>query len=366
MMQKSDGKIGSREVFVLVAYMISVELSDLTPTFLFDKGKTATWMIPLFAGMVMIPLFLLLSALLKKYEDKGLIDIVYTLMGKYIGFIVNFILFLIMLVATAVNSRDYVDIIQTLYLPRTPRVAIYILLMTAVWFIASRGLEVIGRTAWFIFPILTVVLGIFVVLALGKVELSFLFPFWGDGLLETLKTSVQHSAITGDILVLPALFPYIRSHKDFKAPALLGLLLSMVEMAGSFAIYIATFDYPSVNHILFPFHQTLSLIQLGRYFINIESLYFAFWIIASIIRYTIYLYLTACIFASALNIKEFEPLLLPFTGLVIMLGMIPGNPVETVTVFRQNILMKGTWIFLIALPIVLWILSKIRGERKKC
>lgn len=364
-MQKPDGKIGSREVFVLVAYMISVELSDLTPTFLFEEGKTATWMIPLMTGIMMIPLFLLLSALLKKYEDKGLIDIVYTLTGKYIGFIINFALFLIMFLNTALNSRDYVDIIQTLYLPRTPRTSIYILLMTAVWFIASRGLEVIGRTAWFVFPILTLVLGIFVVMALGKVDLSFLFPFWGSGWLETLKTSVQHIAIEGDILFLPVLFPYVRSHKEFKAPVLLGLLLSMVEMAGSFAIYIATFDYPSVNHILFPFHQTLSLIQLGRFFINIESLYFAFWVMASVIRYTIYLYLATAIFAYTLNIKEFEPLLLPIAGLVIMVGMIPGSPLEVVLVLRQNLLLKGTWIFLIALPIVLWVLSKIRGEHKK-
>lgn len=35
MIKKSDGKIGSREVFVLVVYMISLELSDMTPTFLF-------------------------------------------------------------------------------------------------------------------------------------------------------------------------------------------------------------------------------------------------------------------------------------------------------------------------------------------
>jgi spore germination protein (amino acid permease) len=363
-MKKSEGKIGSREVFVLVAYMISVELSDMTPTFLFEEGKTATWMMPLIAGIVIIPPFLFLSALLNKYQDKGLVHIVYDLMGKYIGFIINFILFLIMLLATAINSRDYVDIIQTLYLPTTPRIAIYILLMVAVWFIASRGLEVIGRTAWFAFPIHTVVLGIFVILALGRVDLSFLFPFWGSGFLETLKVSVQNSVIVDDILFLPALFPYVRSHKDFKTPALLGLLLCMVEMAGSFAIYIATFDYPSVNQILFPFHQTLSMIQLGRFFINIESVYFAFWVIASVIRYTIYLYLSTAIFAFTLRIKEFEPLLLPMTGLSIMIGMIPGNPVEIIKVFRKNIIIENSWLFLISLPIVLWILFKLRRERK--
>jgi len=137
-------------------------------------------------------------------------------------------------------------------------------------------------------------------------------------------------------------------------------------MAGSYMIYVATFDYPSVNHVMFPFHQTLTLIHLGRFFINVEAFYFAFWVIASVIRYTIYLYLTAAIFAYTLRLKEFEPLILPFAALVVLLGMLPGNIMQTTLIYRQSILLKSTWLIFILLPFVLWLLSKIRGDKSKC
>lgn len=363
---KFEGKIGSREVFVLITFMISLQLSDMTPNLLFNEGKTSTWMIPIIAAGVMIIPFLALSSLLKKYSDKGLIDIIYATTGRYIGFVISLALFLIVLFGTAVNSRDYVDIVQTIFLPQTPREVIYILLIAGTYFIANRGLENIGRTAWFIFPVLTLILLLLIFMSVREVHLVFLYPIWGPGIPELVKTSVKHSPIVGDVIMFAVLFPYVRSYKDFKTPVLYGLILSAAEMAGFFAMYIASYDYPSVAKVLYPFHQTTILVRAGRYVINFQAFFFIFWIIASVIRYTIYLYLTVAIFASAVRLKEYEPLLLPFSALVVMLGLIPDNLIETVFFYRQNVLLHGTWYIFILLPLALWVISKIRGDKVKC
>lgn len=364
MIRVSDGKIGSREVFVIVTFMISVEISDFTPTFLFKDGKTATWMIPVLAGLTLILPFLVLTSLLKKYRNKGLIDVIYLLLGKYAGFVINIILFLIIFLALIANTRNYVNIIQTMFLPMTPNVVLYVILIAGACFIASRGLEVMGRTIWVLYLPIVFVLVLIVLLVLGNVNISNLFPLLGSGLVPIIKTSVVNSPIVADIFLLSALYHQVRSHKEFKYPVLLGYASSIILLMVFFAIYIGVYDYPSVNYILFPFQQLTMLINTGRYVINFEAFYLFFWVIASVVRYAIYLYLTAAIFSYTLKMKEFEPLILPLSALTILLGMIPKNMVDTQKIYRENILLQGTWLIFILLPFLLWFASVIRGGKK--
>lgn len=365
MIQKSDGKIGSREFFVLVSYAIAVELTDMTPTFLFKDGKTATWMIPIFSGLILTIPFLILLSIIKKFKNKGLVHIVYSIMGKYAGFIINMALFIVLLSALVLNSRNYVDIIQVMFFPRTPRIAIYLILMGSSYFIANRGLETVGRTAWIFYPYLLGALLLVIVLASKEVNLGFLYPLWGPGIKKLIKTSAENSTIVADIFLLTVLYPYARSYKEFKAPVLWGLAVSIFLLSLLFAFYTTIYDYPTAEGVAFPYHQMIMLASVGRFITNIESLFFLFWVIASIVRFTIYLYLTAAIFGYTLGLNEFEPLLLPFSGLTVILGLIPENYIEGVFVYRQNILLKNTWAVFMFLPVILWIVFKLRGEKVK-
>jgi spore germination protein KB len=74
--------------------------------------------------------------------------------------------------------------------------------------------------------------------------------------------------------------------------------------------------------------------------------------------------LTALIFSFTLNIKEFEPLLLPFAALAVLLGTIPKNYVEEVYVYRQAFLLKRSWMIFVILPLLLWLISLIKEKRQ--
>jgi len=365
MIQKSDGKIGSKEFFVLVAYSIALEATDMTPTFLFKDGKTATWMIPIFSGIVLtIPLLILLS-IIKKFKNKGLIDVVYAITGKYAGFIINMVLFIIILAALILNSRTYVDIIEVMFFPRTPRYAIYIILIGSSYFVANRGLEALGRTAWIFYPYLIGAFILVIILASQDINMKFLYPLWGPGIKEIIKSAIENSSTVVDVFLFTVLFPYARSYKEFKAPVLWGLGVSIFKLSLLFAFYITVYDYPSAEEVAFPFQQMIMLASVGRFLTNIESLFFLFWVIASIVRFAIYLYLTAAIFGYTLGLKEFEPLLLPFGALTIMLGLIPKNYIEEVFIYRQNFLLKDTWVIFVLLPPILWLTLKLRSEKVK-
>lgn len=153
----SNGVIGSREVFLITLFIIGTKITDMTPTFLYDKGMNSTWVLPLISGAFIIIPFLVVLSLLKKYQNKGLIDIIYTLSGKYVGFVISIYIFLQYLFITSINSRNYTDVLLTMYFPKTPRMIAYLALIAACYFIANRGLEAIGRTVWVLFPMLFIV-----------------------------------------------------------------------------------------------------------------------------------------------------------------------------------------------------------------
>lgn len=331
MIQPYEDKIGSRELFASIVFIIAFKVTDMTPSILFKDGKSASWILPIISGLVVIIPLLALLYLLKKYKDKGIIEITYLLTGTYVGFIIALFLFLFYLLDTAVNSRNYVDIMSTMFFPRTPIMATLSFLLFGGYCIARQGIEGIGRT----------------------------------GIQNLFVSGVKNSPILSDIFVFAAVFPFVRSYKDFKKASLLGLGTSILTMLIYLLIFTMVFDYPPMEIISFPYQQLTTFVKVGRSIERIEPVYFFFWTLAAAIRFAIYIYLTTLLFAQVFKLKEFKPLLLPMTWLIILLGMLPENSVQEIFIIREKYLLNGTWEVFILLPLILIAIYKLRGEKMK-
>jgi spore germination protein (amino acid permease) len=363
MIQQDESKIGSRELFALIVFIIAFKVTDMTPVILFKEGKNSSWILPVLSGLVIIIPLLVLLNLLNKYKDKGIIEIIYLLTGKYIGFIIALFLFLFYLADTAVNSRNYVDIMSTMFFSRSPIIGTFSILLIGGFFIAKQGLEGIGRTAWFFLGAQVIVAGTLFVLSGPLMDTYNIFPIAGPGIKELFVSGVKNSPILSDIFIFAAVFPFVRTYKDFKKSTLLGLGTSILTMVVYFIVFELVFDYFSMEIIAFPYQQLTAYVKVGRFITNIEGLYFFFWTLASVIRFAIYIYLTTLLFAQTFKLKEFKPLLLPMTWLIILLGMLPTNYVQEMFTIRQKYLLNGTWAVFILLPLILLSISKLRGEK---
>jgi spore germination protein KB len=314
--------------------------------------------------IMFIPLICILI-LLKHYGDRNIIDITYKVTGKFFGFLIGMIFFLIAYSATIIDSRSYVDIINTMYFPSTSSTHLFFVLVGSSYFLANRGLLAIGRTAWITFPYIKVSLFFIVVLLWSELYFGYLFPLAGYGLKEIAIQGASYASITSDLLFFSILFPFCRDYKSFKKATLLGLGVSTLELMIFFAVFIMYFDFPSIEFIAYPFHEISRMVTFGRYVSHIEALFFAFWSVASLIRFAVYLYISAAFFSYTSKIKEFEPLILPFAVLAIMFGLLPENVVQNVLLLRNNIILMITSVLLFIIPVTLLIVAKLRGEFKK-
>ncbi|OZM58080.1 hypothetical protein CIB95_00430 [Lottiidibacillus patelloidae] len=360
-MKKLDGKLGTREFVALLLLTISLKVTDSTPTILLGKGENASWMLPIISASTILIPFLFLLSLLKKYKDKNIVEIGYSLTGNIFGFIIGMTLFLMMFVGTIANSRSYVEIISPMFFTTTPVPFLYILLLFVGYFVANRGFETIGRTAWLIVPYISVALALLVIFVWTDLDPIFLFPIAGPGLKELVLSGVKNTTIFGELILIGVIYPFLRSYKTFKNGALLSLILTTITLSLFLAIYVMAFSFPPAKFIAFPFQNLTRMAQVGEALEHSESIYLGFWVMASTIHFAVYLYLAAALFAYTLKLKELEPLILPIAGLCFFVGMIPENYVETVFKFREGYFNIYSLIFFF-LPILLWSISRWKGR----
>lgn len=355
----SNSKIGTRELFALITFVIGIKCSDTTPTLLFKASKGSAWIMALFSGLVAIIPTLITVKVISIHKNLGLMDIVERLMGKKMNFVIGMLIFYELILSSASNSRSYVDILSDIYYQRSSIILLFAILMVSSYMIAKHGLEGIGRTAWIMLPYIALAFYLYIILLLNQMHPEFLYPIGGSGMKAIMKGSLENSTIYVELIILTIFIPYIRDFKSFKIGGLLGLAYSIFLVTLGCLVYQMIFDYPPTVIINYPFHTAARIIYMGRFVGNLEAFFLLFWLVSAILRYSFFIYASAAYFSYSLGIKDFRPMLLPCAALILIIGMIPENFYKNIEIIRRFFLVLSVILYY-SLPIVLLILSKTK------
>ncbi|SDK23684.1 GerAB/ArcD/ProY family transporter [Sediminibacillus albus] len=363
-MFKKESRLGAREGFAMITMMIGVKISNTTPSMFAQTGANAFWLMPLISMSVILPSVILLYYLLKRYKDKNLVELTEHILGKHVGKFVAFLLFVIFFTLLAIEGRSYTEQLKMLYFPESPTPFIFFIFFMIAFYGAKRGLETIGSTAWAFFFYIKASVILLAFLALREVIFARIFPIFGNGLVPLLTEGAKKASLFSDIFLLAMAYTAFDSTKKFRKGVFSGFAFVFLEMTFFFLLYCTIFDYNSIDKVAFPFHEITQYVNMGNFFTNIETFFMIFWLFAALIKYMIYLYLISWIFGAVFNIKEFEPLILPFAFFGIVAGMVPENAVINELVFKSNFMDMITP-FLIFFPFLLWVTAKFKGDLKR-
>jgi hypothetical protein len=253
---------------------------------------------------------------------------------------------------------------NTIFYPKTPMPVMYAILVASICFLAYLGLAAIGRANWLNYVTITVVFFALIFVAQNDVRFSFLYPLEGAGIMKLLKASLSSSTIWADIFYMAVVFPMVQDKKKFKKTVMFSFALSVVEITAIMVVYIITFGYPSIVYLNYPFQELTRAARFGSYFTHPEAFYLGFWSIASTIRYAAYLYLLTVVLKDILKLKNHKPLFLTLSALALALGMLPENFTYNIFVVRAQLL-KWAWVVFVTLPVLLWIIGKVKGDYAK-
>nr|WP_263326730.1 spore germination protein [Neobacillus sp. Marseille-Q6967] len=362
-MNSSSGSVGIREYVAILMLIVGVKLADSTPTLYFDSLKSAAWMAPLIEGIITIfPLYFLIK-ILSLYKNYNLHDVTMHLFGKYLGFVMSFLFWIYGSVVIAVDTRSYVDIIATIYFVKTPTISIFIVLMVVCSYSARKGIQNLGSLSWTVLFYIKITLLLALYLTLNKAHTFAIFPILGPGIPQILAESTLKTSLYGDFFFMGLIYPYLRSNKVFSKGSWIALFILTIELTISFLIFLFMFDYVPATNVTYPFHEVIRYIQIGDFLTSIDTLFFPFWIIASLVRFSVYLYLNATLLGYLFKIKKFEYLIPILASVFLILGMIPETPSFTIFKLRDPLYEIFTPVFIL-FPIIMWGLAKLRGDFK--
>ncbi|MFS0776803.1 GerAB/ArcD/ProY family transporter [Neobacillus sp. 3P2-tot-E-2] len=361
-MKQQSGKIGVREFVSIAVLMVGSKASEDTPAHLYSQVQNAAWMIPFIsAGILFIPLFLLIKTM-SLYEEKDLFSVIKKVLGKYLGFLVCLVIFIISSFAVSFDSRTYTNIIRTFYFTTTPTLIIYAILMFICAYGAKKGLQHIGSVSYLI--VFYAVLSLYLALWLGTqhANINSMFPLWGPGPLELLKEGSQKLTLFADFFLFTMVVPYITSNKAFKKGTWIAYIYVSIQISLAILIFVCMFD-ESLGGVAYPFHTVIRFISLGDYIPNVEIIFFIIWIMAAFIRFTAFLYINALMFGHLFKIKDFEYLIPSLATIYLMIGMIPEAPMDVSLVFKPVVVKTAGPTFAV-ISIIIWLVALIKGEFK--
>ncbi|MET3508007.1 GerAB/ArcD/ProY family transporter [Halalkalibacter oceani] len=356
-------KVGVREFIAVILLLIGSKLADNTPAILVQEARNSFWMIPLVALAVFIPPFLLFLHLLKKHQNKNLIELVNHILGRYAGFVLGLLIFIVTFLTLIIDSRSFVEELSVLYYPKTPLLVLLGVLLLICGLGARLGLQHVMAASWVILPYVKVSVIFLFLLALTNNEWRRIFPLWGDGFQILLIEGVRNVSLFTDLFLLTMAYTSLRRTTAFHRASYWGLGIVSLELCIAFLLYATMFDYKSIDTVAYHFHEVTQYIHLGIYFTNIETYFMFFWLLAVIIRFIIYLYFATWIFAAVFNIKNFRQLVFPLAVLTIWLGILPENSIELTLLYRKELFLAISLLFLTT-PFLLWAVEKMKGGIK--
>jgi spore germination protein (amino acid permease) len=361
-MKQTRGKIGIREYVAIIGLTIGSKLSDDTPTIIYSTAKNAAWISLLVMSLLAIIPIMLLIKVMSAHKGKNLHEVNLHLFGRVLGNFFSLGLLIMGFTFVVIDSERYVDIIGSMYFSKTPLVAIYIVLFTVCAYGAKRGIEHIGGTAWLAYFDIKATLLVALVITFGKGIPELVFPLWGPGIVEIVKTAGSKMSVFADIFFLALIAPLVGTFKEYRRGTLIGFGIGAVEITVSLVLFVMLFDFTSIEVLKYPFHETIRYISIG-FLTNVESIFLPFWLVAALIRFSVYLYLVVVLFGGIFKIKDFEYLVPLMAVLIIALGTASTVPEYRIPQLREHLLTLLSPLFFLS-PCFMWLAAKLRGDFK--
>jgi spore germination protein KB len=254
-------------------------------------------------------------------------------------------------------------------MPKTPLLAINILLVLVVCYVLYLGIEVIGRTAE-VFIVMLVLFGAtgnFFVLASGNIDIHNLQPFLENGWKPIVTTTFPETINFpfGEAIVFTMLFPYLNQPESLKKVWPSALISSGLILSYTIGLDIAVLGFEEVERSTFPLLSTIGKVNLMEFIQRLDAIVVLTFLITIFFKVSILLYGVVIGIVDLFKLKNHQQILLPVGVILIFWSMaISSNFSEHI----EEGAISGRYshiLFYMIVPVLMLLIAMIRNGFKK-
>lgn len=184
-------QISSKQFFIfLISTQIGIGILTLPSELTKNVGHDA-WISVFLAGLLYTSISVLILMLMKRYSDKSILSINKLLYGKYLGSLLNFLIWAYLLFASAVGLRLFTEVIRITVLKTTPPLILTSFVLVPTIYLTVTGLKNICRYASINILLHSIIL-LFLLLLYKHMRFSFLLPIFHQDV-ATILSGIKYT-----------------------------------------------------------------------------------------------------------------------------------------------------------------------------
>jgi spore germination protein (amino acid permease) len=349
---------GKWEAVTVLINVICAKVFLNFPRKVAEDAGTAGWLMTIYVSLLAFLGFFIIARLYKRYEGKDLIDL-----GEHIGgsigrilvgsIVIGFLVFM-----ASLYLREFGENMKEITLTVSPLSFVIMFFAVGMIVAAYVGLEAIVRYHALAVPIIATGFFIILIAVLPLADFRNITPILGMGAYEIFVSGFFKISLFGELLIIFLLIPFLQTHDNFVKAGYTALGFSSFFLFISALVYLAVVDYPVTIESFLPIHRLATLINIGRFFQRIESIFVLIWALAGLLYISTAFFFAVYIFKKTFKLEYYRPLILPFAVLVFNLSFLPPN-LMTAVVLETKYFRTWAWVATFLMPIVLLVMARL-------
>jgi len=326
-------------------------------------AKRDTWIAMLLAILAAVPLVLLYARISTLYPGQTLFDIIYTVFGGKLGWLVTLATTVYCFQLGTLVLRDFPEFVHTASLHKTPTIVFTLFLGLVCAYLAKLGVSSFGK-AGILFSWIVGFIVVFTFLFLiPHMDVKHLRPVLSTSWdVIALNSGKLLSAPFGETVLLLCLFCNFKAGQSKKRSFLIGLLLGGAYLVISVLRNIMALGAENFSSLYFPSYSAVSTINIGDFLQRVEVMVAGHLLICDIMKISIAIYATCLGVVKLLKLEDYKKVVLPITLLMVPLSTMAFD--NTMQFFHWSpAYFLLSFPFELCIPLLLWLYGEIKGPR---
>lgn len=353
--------ISSKQMInIMVVYLLGSSLVMGGNT----SAKQDTWISIILAVAIMIPICLLYGKLCELYPSKNIYDMFYNCFGKIIGAILTIIFILYAIHLGAMIIRNFTEFIQTVSLPETPQFVVAIVIGLLCMWVIAEGIEILGRGAAIVMPIVIVIIILTVVMNLNKIELKYIQPIFESSFSKILSCSLYYVSFPfGEIVLFLCVAQNMQQNTNPYRVYIISLVISGMLLVVAMVRNLLVLGMPVLESLYFPSYSAVGIINIREFITRIEVLVTGNFIISGLSKICVCLYAACKGLTKLFGLKSYKEFVAPVSVFMIAVsGIAFGNTMEMISFLEAYRIYAP--VLQIFIPLILLAVSLLRKRNR--
>lgn len=357
---KEKNQISIRQLALLFIMITFSPAIRIFPQITAGAAKQAAWLSPFIAFIPMVFLVFLIQSFFRKNPECNLSEVIYKIMGNFLGRIVTAVYFVWLFILLILYLRYYVERMTASIFPNTSMQFFVITMVVFILFVLRDGAVPFARYNELLFLIFIAAFTGLLLLSIPNIQLRNLLPVSYKDIMPVTQGVYSILGIWGYYFFIFFFDVKINNKEKIKKFGIKASFFLTIVAVAIIATAVGSLGPNLVVRVNLPFIATIKIISVADTLERMESVVLSLWVIADFLVIVVFAYMVVSIIKGFFKLEDTKAIATPVVLLAYIFTFWFANNRFELTNFTKNVGLTVNVYLTFLVPLFLWVIGKIR------